>query len=388
MLDNLVTYKDLVDYCLDYAGGDVTVENRRKARRAIQTAYRDMAKDHRWRYYLMIGRLNTVADYDTGTIAYDHTGGTYEREVTLTDGTWPSWAADGIIVIDNVTYEVEDRKSSTVITLKEFTNPGEDVAAEETYQLYKDTYRLPDDFQEAAEWIIADESKILQNISPQDFNSLLRAQWSPAAPWAYTYTGHQDYQGGMAVRFFPPPDDNYACNYLYKRYPRGMRIEEYKAGVVTTSSGSATITGSGGASFTSSMVGSVIRISSSTTEEPTGFDGGNPATFERIIKSYTSATSITLNESVDQTLTGVKYTISDPADIELGSMLTYLHRLIEKQMRRLMRMEPIEGEDREVMEAMRDALAADSRTFESRAAGMSINNFIRMADMPWLAGGA
>src|SRR5574338_846908 len=109
MLDSFVTYKDLVDYCLDYAGGDVTVENRRKARRAVQNAYRDMAKDHRWRYYLIIGRLATVEYYSTGTIAYDHTGGANERQVTLTSGTWPSWAANGILVIDNVTYEVDSR---------------------------------------------------------------------------------------------------------------------------------------------------------------------------------------------------------------------------------------------------------------------------------------
>ena len=31
--------------------------------------------------------------YLTGTVAYDHQGGTYDRLLTLTDGTWPAWAA-------------------------------------------------------------------------------------------------------------------------------------------------------------------------------------------------------------------------------------------------------------------------------------------------------
>jgi hypothetical protein len=141
----LTTYKDLIDHLTDWCGANPGAEVQRDARRSILSGLRELMTAHRWSYYYQRGRLATVEPYDTGTIAYDHTGGASERMVTLTDGTWPSWAAFGSVVIDDVTYDVATRVSDSVITLTSTSNPGEDVAAETEYTLLRDTYPLAAD---------------------------------------------------------------------------------------------------------------------------------------------------------------------------------------------------------------------------------------------------
>ena len=85
---NLFTYKDGVDHVLDFLGAAVSNEAKRDAKRAILAAYREFCAVRRWTYFMAQGRLVTVAPYSTGTITYTHTGGTYERQVTLATGTW------------------------------------------------------------------------------------------------------------------------------------------------------------------------------------------------------------------------------------------------------------------------------------------------------------
>jgi hypothetical protein len=63
--------------------------------------------------------------------------------VTLVDGTWPTWAADGEIDIDGVSYTVDTRDSDTVLTLDNLTVTEED---ELTYTLSQNDYDLPDLF--------------------------------------------------------------------------------------------------------------------------------------------------------------------------------------------------------------------------------------------------
>ena len=103
-------------------------------------------KVHDWSFLYKQDSIVVEEDYSTGTIAYDHTGGTNERQVTLSGGTWPSWAVDGMIEIAGVDYAITTRVSDTVLVLADNNNPGADVAASTSYNLHKDDYDLPDDF--------------------------------------------------------------------------------------------------------------------------------------------------------------------------------------------------------------------------------------------------
>ena len=101
---------------------------------------------HRWSFLHPVTTLTTSAPYSTGTIAYDHTGSANELEITLTGGTWPSWAADGSITISATTYAVATRTSDTILLLAAGDNPGEDIASGTSYELGRQNMDLDDDF--------------------------------------------------------------------------------------------------------------------------------------------------------------------------------------------------------------------------------------------------
>ena len=99
----LFTYQDAVDHIRDYfdiADLDVTSRNYRAALRSVDQAYRDLPRKERWSYYERRFQKTTVAAQSTGTVKYDHTGGTYERQLTLTGATWPTDARLYNILID------------------------------------------------------------------------------------------------------------------------------------------------------------------------------------------------------------------------------------------------------------------------------------------------
>ena len=158
---SLVTWKDLIDHTVDWMGVNPEAEAIRSARRATLNAMRDLANEANWIYYYGRCRITTSAPYTTGTIEYDHTGGAYERVVTLSGGTWPSWASLGTLVINNTPYEVSARKSATEITLTSGSNPGEDVAAGSTYTLFRDTYTLPNLFKSVGTIVMLGYSTLL-----------------------------------------------------------------------------------------------------------------------------------------------------------------------------------------------------------------------------------
>jgi hypothetical protein len=377
----LVTYKDLINHCSDYLGASTSEETERFARRAVLAACREIANSRRWSYYLNRMRITTSASQSDGTVEYDHTGGTYERQLTLTDSTWPDWAKLGTVLIDNAPYEVADYKSSTVLTLTANSNPGADVAAETTYSIYRDTYVLPQDFIACEELIHVGNSFGLSYQHPGAWLSMQRTNHGPSNPRIFTITGDPNYFGSLALRLFPAPDDAYQIDGIYQRMPRSLTLDEYEVGSVSVSVSGTTVTGSG-TTWTDNLVGGVIRFAADATTNPTGRDGANPYQMERVVWEVQSTTSLVLDTAASETLSGVKYSISDPVDIEAGSMLTFLQRECERQMRILRRMKATPDEEAQYAEARIMAWEADSRSFGRRIMGTGIGYGQRMADMP------
>jgi hypothetical protein len=141
---------------------------------------------------------------------------------------------------------------------------------------------------------------------------------------------------GLELVFSPPPDAERTYDVMYEAEPRALKILEENAGTCTVSSLS--VTGSGTA-FDSSMVGSVIRFTTSTTDAPTSLEGyissDNPYDEYRVITAVASATSLTIDEAVSGTYSGTKFSISDPLDIDVTSMYTCLLRMAEVEYGRL-----------------------------------------------------
>lgn len=375
------TYSDLIGHALDYSGAATDAQSERFARRAIQNAVNEMQGAKNWAYFYSVGQILTVAPYSTGTITYDHSGGAYDRLVTLASGTWPTWAADGILVIDNVTYQVATRQSGTQITLSDSMNPGDDVAAGTSYTIYRDTYPIPLDCGSVGEVILQGQQAVLQyvplaTLMPNQATNLTQAQ-----PSYYSLIGDPNRFAALSMRFDPAPDAAYNVKFTYRRRPRQLRVDLYDTGTASITNGSTTVTGSG-TTWTSNMVGSIIRFSSGSTDVPTGISGASPYVQERSIVGFTSATSMTLDADPQTTLSAVKYSISDPVDIETGAMLTYFLREIERQVRIIRRMKPTQDEEGYYRTAMMAAFEADSRMHGSRAR-LSVPLWgRRMADMP------
>lgn len=376
-----VTFADLLEHAVAYLGGDAGVANSDRARRAVLAAYQDLPQRHPWSAYKTVGRLTTVAQYTTGTVGYDHTGGAAERLVTLAGGTWPSWAAAGTLVIADVPYDVATRESDTELTLEAAQNPGEDVAAGASYTLYRDTYPAPADLLAGYELAVDAVGERVAYRPASEWAQLRRLNRGPSKPVAFGYTGDGTTAGGLAFRFWPPPDAVYAIDLLYKRRPRAMSIDRREAGTVAVAAASAAVTGTNTA-FASSMAGSVIRLSVSPAVKPTGAGGNDPAAFEGVVESVASATSLTLTAAAGVTLAGVAHVVSDPADIDPDVHLRLLYRLIERQCRLLTRMKELPEEEREYLRALAEAREADARYAGTRVAGGDPPYRRRLADYP------
>ena len=344
----LTTFEDAVFHLLDFTGGDNSSIALRTARRAVIHAYSDLHSSHQWSYLTKFDRLVTSAPYSTGTVTYIHTGGTYERQLTISGGTWPTWAKQGTVLIstgdstqDNIAFEVEDRKSSTVVTLEANTNPGADISTPKTFQIFRDLYTLPADYLSGDDFQTYNQWRGITFVTPREwiFNRVRTNSANSGYPIIYSVFGDLDTLDRVTVRLFPYPDKAYSIDFVYRRKPRSLQILQYKTGTVSLTGGSSTLTGSG-TSWNSTMVGSVVRIQSVddtsasgiTETGPYGFSRNAYYVHERRVTAVGSATSITLDSSISETLTaGTKYVISDPVDIYNESMRNAFFRLCEKQ---------------------------------------------------------
>ena len=356
------TYHDVVDHLLDHFGGLEGGRNLKMAKRAVLGAYRSLPTVYNWSYYYKRGRITSVAAYSTGTIEYDHTGGTYERQATLTSGTWPSWAARGILRIDSVDYDVQERKSDTVVTLSVNSNPGADVASSTTYTLSRDAYPLPIDFQSADQLRNVNKNWTWPSyVSPGEWLDAHSTQESSNDPRLYTIMADPEYYGTMAVHFYPPPSAAHNFDFLYQREPTPLVVNSHTTGTISVPQSSAIVEGDG-TEFNSNMKGSVIQFGTST-DQPTGIDGLKPYTEQRTVIAINSSTQLTLDAVVSNPHTAVKYRISDIVDIESGAMFEAFISLAELKLAQLMKDDQIPIKDRTYRDNLRLAMQADNRNF-------------------------
>jgi hypothetical protein len=333
----LLLYQDAIEHCRQFLEIRGIAQKSAEQfhgilRRSVQSAYREVMGRRTWRYCQRLGQINIVAPYSTGTVVYDHTGGTYERQLTLTNGVWPSWALYGKVRIDEVNYTVEDRKSDTVLTLDPQLNPGADVAST-SYDLFRSSYTLPADFSKLGtpqpeNWGHA------CYVSPDEFLFYQRHDYATGDPTAYTLARDESLHGAMAVMVWPVPSTAQTWQFPYHSRGREMKYsgydEEFAKGRITTTEDSTTVTGKGTA-FSEDMIGSILRIGDNVQDPPTGIDGQHPRVDERTIVAVASTTSLTVDAGVNSSQSEVKYTVSDVVDIEPGMVNLFL-RCCEKHL--------------------------------------------------------
>jgi hypothetical protein len=332
----LYTWYEAADRVLDgVVGGGASARNLRQARQAVDEAYEILHLRRNWRYYYRPFRINTVASQTTGSIAYDYTGGSSERLVTLTGATWPTDAEKYTLLIAGVRYEIDRYLSSTTIMLSERVCPQSDIASGTAYTLVRDTYELPDDFAKLGDLRdVLSPGRPIPRVAPSDILREQRLVRTAAVPSMYSIFRTTRFASGLAVVFGPAPSSARQYDGMGLIRPQPLKVFDYSAiGTVATTADSTTLTGTGTA-FTADHEGAVIRISSDS-KLPSALIGEvdkdryNPYAMQRIIKRRTDATTLVLEQAADQSITTGGYRVSSRIDIEPGVMRVAFLRLAE-----------------------------------------------------------
>lgn len=350
-------------------------------RTCIRDARDEIALAHDWSWLEQRARIILRAPQTDGTIEYDHTGGeTCERQLTITDSTWPSWAADATVVIDGLTCDVASVESSTVLQLDESMNPGADVDAETEYSLRPRWYLLPSDFQSL---MAVSRASSLANATPLSMEEIMRRESGLSATGEVTYYAvgpvHGNY-GRMAIYTYPCVTTATSVDILYRKRLRDLRYSGNGAlesvGTVTVS-GTA-VTGSS-TTFQSSMVGSILRFSR-TSATPTSMDGLNPWVEQGVIASVESTTALTLDTAVEEAHSAKGYVITDPVDIDVSARQVYLACCRRRLLESALDMDP-RPEREQYAISLRQAKGGDCRVTEPIYAGSGGARSIRLADL-------
>lgn len=311
-----MTADDLVEALLDGVG--VSAADGlllRRARRSIINALADFGALRNWSYFVRPGKLITNAPYSTGTIQYTHS----TKTVTLTSGTFPSWAANGWLKVSGKVYLVKSRTSGTALVLDDVINPGSDIAAGTSYTLFQDAYALPYDFGKMLSCVDATQRTELRAITPEQMQRIKSNDgYQTGTPDFYSIQRGLELSGTLALTFQPISSTNRQVDYLYVRRQPPIKVWKETSGTVTVSAGGTTVTGSGTA-FTDAMIGSSIRFGTASAL-PTALEGLSPYSEERVITAVSSSTSLTVDEALDSAYTSVKYVISSLVDIDPMAM--------------------------------------------------------------------
>lgn len=107
----------------------------------IKDGLRDVYAAHDWSFFKPIEDITTTAPYTTGTIVV------VDGVVTLTTGTFPSWAADGTLKASNSYYSIASRDSGTQVTLDD---TSVDIDAGTAYELGRPEIPLAATFEAVA----------------------------------------------------------------------------------------------------------------------------------------------------------------------------------------------------------------------------------------------
>lgn len=377
------TFSDAIEHLADYLGGGLGDVVLRDARRSVYEAHRELANAYNWSYLYTLGRINTVPPFVDGTVQFQLSSGAYPRLFTLTTtdgGVWPPWTAFGFLRIGTVNYQVDQRISNTQLTVTAAMSPTADISVATPYSLYQDSYPLPVDYISQDQALYEMNFGGMQYTHPREWAYENRYIFAQGIPSCYTIMNRQNLPGRMFLMMYPLPTDYKSVDFIYKRRPRALNIQSYSTGTVSTTFNTMDVIGVG-TTFTSSMVGSVLRVSNGSSV-PTSYAGKNPPYYESVIVSWVSSTHVVVADPAPATLSGVAYVISDPIDYEIGSTQSAFLRCCEKviSVGRTLKDKP--SARLEYIKALNEARAADSRSFAGRHEGQLLKYHQRLRDMP------
>lgn len=302
-----LTYFDAVESLIVSSYGGPQDAEQRDIRTAIHRAYDELTTIRDWSYYHVHGRIILQAPYDTGSVT--SSGVT----VTLTGGTWPSWAATGAYLkVGEEICRVASRTSGSVIVLDSGLSLKADITSQ-PYTLYRTVYPLPADFRNLDE--PSDEYNWWSGlyVTPDQAMKLERVSNSSGEPYHWTVIKDPD-STGWAIKVIGYPTGTQTLDFTYRRTARPIRYSGHEAALRqgTISRSTTAVTGSGTA-FAAAMVGSILRAGD-TTNVPGPIESLTPWVSEGKITAVGGSTGLTTEDS-GTIASSTKYLITDPIDI-------------------------------------------------------------------------
>lgn len=358
---SVFTFEDAVSRLLGYCNLNGQTNAVEAIHQAVLGVYDDIVNERNWSYLNRHWRVPLVAP-ETGTCSYSATTG----EFTIDSGTWPTWAERAFVQIGDVLHMVKTRTSGTVLAADDNVRPIDDIATGTSFTIFKSIYQLPWDCRRVYRPLDETADSWAHQIEFSQWLELVRYQSAEGAPWAFCVAPDPYEPVRMALLIQPYADTERTLDVAYQRYPRPLLYNgtdgHCRDGTITAA-GTA-VTGSGTA-FESGMVGALLRVSRSpTTAYPKGRGSINAYKQQTYIKSYSSATSITLHESL--TVTAGKYTISDPLDLDRPLMDAFW-RGCEWKLAQSLRFPNVKIAEDDFNNAMRKARGSDQKTSVSRS---------------------
>lgn len=185
----------------------------------------NMRTQHEWSFLKPTTSLTVSTDYSTGTIAINNGSAT----VTLTDGTWPSWAAtNGTLVVDDVEYSIATRTSNSEIVLNSAWSLTS-ISGESYVLVHNGVFVLPDNFGgmngQIFTFVPDEASHGVRIISEEQLRLLVQNNdttgtpvYATIRPVSTTGVSGQRYE----AIFYPRPDEAYVLYYKYQILPNAL----------------------------------------------------------------------------------------------------------------------------------------------------------------------
>lgn len=218
-----LTYFDLVESLIVSSYGGPQDAEQRDIRTAVQRAYSEITTINEWSHYYSHGRVITQPQYQTGTVAFDSS----TNQLTLTGGTWPTWAEKGSIAIGRLIAKVATRVSNTVLTLDSTLTFPSNYSAGQAYVLYQTDYELPADFRNMDE--PSNEFNWWSGLylKPDEAMKLERVGNRSGRPWHWTVLKNPN-GSGYILKLVGYPTSQETLDFTYRRYPRQMRYSGHE----------------------------------------------------------------------------------------------------------------------------------------------------------------
>jgi hypothetical protein len=166
-----ISYSGLVERVGHYlfgaeAGDSFTSSQLTRINNCIHDGLYRVYSAHEWSFFRPLADVTTTAPYTTGTVTVA------SGVVTLVGGSFPSWAASGIFMVNNRYYSVASRDGTTQITLDDTSVT---VASASNYSLARPEIEMDVSFDS-----VANDSDLVYYPGPD--------QWFPSVNWRHDST--------------------------------------------------------------------------------------------------------------------------------------------------------------------------------------------------------